>query len=365
MSVGPRDQREAGGGDEGRDRPAGLTVAVTGPTGAVGRAVIRALEQDDRVGRILGMARKPLEVAFLGWRKTTYRRGDVLDRAAVSELVADADVVIHLAYAILGSRRESARVNVTGSRNVFETALLAGQPSRLVFMSSVAAYGYHADNPVPLTEDAEARGSPGHYYSAHKAECEALLAELTAGSRMEAYVLRPCLVAGPDAMPLIRNLQQVPVLDRLPAVGRRLLARLPNLRPLVPDAGVPIQLVHHDDVGTAVRAAALGDGPPGAYNLAAAGEVTMTDLAKVAGAHPVSVPHVLAVASSQLVNALPWVPAEVEWVHVVRYPMLMDTKRAHRDLSWKPRYTAREALESMKGTAFSLSYSANTRGELG
>lgn len=91
----------------------------------------------------------------------------------------------------------------------------------------------------------------------------------------------------------------------------------------------------------------------------------MTDLAKVAGAHPVSVPHVLAVASSQLVNALPWVPAEVEWVHVVRYPMLMDTKRAHRDLSWKPRYTAREALESMKGTAFSLSYSANTRGELG
>jgi UDP-glucose 4-epimerase len=371
VSPGPRDQREADGdrggvgGGGGRGLPADLTVAVTGPTGAVGRAVIRNLEQDDRVGRVVGMARRPLEPAFLGWRKTKYRRGDVLDRDAVSELVADADVVIHLAYAIFGSRRESARVNVAGSRNVFETAVL-GRPSRLVFMSSVAAYGYRPDNPVPLTEDVEARGSPEHYYSAHKAECEALLAELTAGTGMEAYVLRPCLVAGPDAMPLIKHLRLVPVLDRLPAVSKRLTAQLlPRLRPVVPDPGVPIQLVHHDDVGGAVCAAAMGDGPPGAYNLAAAGEVTMTDLAKVVGAYALSVPHAVAVASSQLVNALPWVPAETEWVHVVRYPMLMDTTRARRCLGWEPAYTAREALESMKGTAFGLSYSANMRGELG
>ena len=367
MNTGPRDQREADGdrGGEGRGLPANLTVAVTGPTGAVGRAVIRTLEQDDRVARVLGMARRPLEPAFLGWRKTKYRRGDVLDRDAVSELLADADVVIHLAYAIFGSRRESGRVNVAGSRNVFETALRSGHPSRLVFMSSVAAYGYRADNPVPLIEDVEARGSPEHYYSAHKAESEALLAELTAGTGMEAYVLRPCLVAGPDAMPLIKHLRLAPVSDRLPAMGKRLLARLPGLRPVVLDPGVPIQLVHHDDVGSAVCAAALGDGPPGAYNLAAAGEVTMSDLAKVVGAHAVPVPHALAVASSQLVNALPWVPAEAEWVHVVRYPMLMDTTRARRDLGWEPAYTAREALESMKGTAFGLSYNSNMRGELG
>ncbi len=366
MSPGPRDRQEADGDRGGgrRGLPADLTVAVTGPTGAVGRAVIRNLEQDDRVGRVFGMARRPLEPAFLGWRKTKYRRGDVLDREAVSELVADADVVIHLAYAIFGSRRESARVNVTGSRNVFETAVL-GRPGRLVFMSSVAAYGYRPGNPVPLTEDVEARGSPEHYYSAQKAECEALLAELTAGTGMEAYVLRPCLVAGPDAMPLIRHLRLAPVLDRIPAAGRRLLAKLPRLLPVVTDPGVPIQLVHHDDVGSAVCAAALGDGPPGAYNLAAEGEVTMSDLAKLVGARAVPVPHALAVVSSQLVNALPWVPAEAEWVHVVRYPMLMDTTRARRCLGWEPAYTAREALESMKGTAFGLSYSANMRGELG
>jgi hypothetical protein len=42
---------------------------------------------------------------------------------------------------------------VTGSRTVFEATLAARRPARLVYTSSVAAYGYHPDNPVPLTED--------------------------------------------------------------------------------------------------------------------------------------------------------------------------------------------------------------------
>ena len=48
---------------------------------------------------------------------------------------------------------------------------------RLVYTSSVAAYGFHRDNPQPLTEDVPARGSDSHYYSAQKAEVEALLGE--------------------------------------------------------------------------------------------------------------------------------------------------------------------------------------------
>ncbi len=354
MSVRPGDQPRPGA-DQRRKRrpvqPAEITVAVTGPTGAVGRSVIRALERDARVGRISGMARRPFEPAFLRWRKIRYRCGDVCDRSAVDELVADADVVIHLAYAILGSRGESARANLTGSRNVFEAAAVARRPGRLVFMSSVAAYGYYADNPVPLTEDVQARGSPEHYYSAHKAASEVLLAEVTAGSGLDVYVLRPCIVVGPDTMPLVRSLQLDRVLDRLPAVARQLGALLPALRPVLPDPGVLVQLVHHDDVGTATCAAAMGDGPPGAYNLAAAGEVTITELARTVGAYAVPVPHVLAVAASQLISALPWVPAEAEWVHAARQPMLMDTTRARQELAWKPRYTAREALISMAEAA--------------
>ena len=351
MSARPGDQAAASAarsrGRRHSQPSAGLTVAVTGPTGAVGKSVIKALERDDRVGAILGMARRPFEPAFLGWRKTSYRCGDVLDRDAVDGLVTGADAVIHLAYAIVGSRSESARVNVTGSRNVFESAVAADRPSRLVFMSSVAAYGYHADNPVPLTEDIPARGSPEHYYSAHKAACEALLAAVTAGSGMDVYVLRPCIVAGPDSVSMISNLEPGQFLDWLPAAVRQVVAQLPGFRLVVPDPGMPVQLVHHDDVADAVCVTATGAGPPGTYNLAAEGEITVTDLVRAVGGYAVPVPHALAVAASRLVSALPWVPAEAEWVHAARQPMLMDTTRARRDLGWTPRYTARQALTAM------------------
>src|ERR1039458_10124105 len=161
---------------------AGLTVAVTGPTGEIGQAVGAALERSREVGRVLGMARRPFDPAQRGWKKVSYRRGDVLDRGAVAGLVKDADVVVHLAFMIMGGPRETSAVNLDGSRNVFQAAVSAGA-RRLVYTSSVAAYGFHGDNPQPLTEDVPARGSAGHYYSAQKAQVEALLSEtLDAGS---------------------------------------------------------------------------------------------------------------------------------------------------------------------------------------
>jgi len=159
--------------------PEPLTVAVTGPTGEIGASAVDALERDPKVGRILGMARRPFDPAGRGWRKVEYRQGDILDAEAVRSFVEDADVVVHLAYLIMGSREESRHINLAGTRNVFEATVAAARPSRLVYTSSVAAYGYHADNPVPLTEDVPARGSAEHYYSEQKAECELLLAETT------------------------------------------------------------------------------------------------------------------------------------------------------------------------------------------
>ena len=106
------------------------------------------------------MARRPFDPGELGLRKTEYRQGDVLDRAAVDALVADADVVVHLAFIIMGGREESRRINLEGSRNVFAAAAASARVQRLVYTSSVAAYGFHADNPQPLTEDVPPRGSP-------------------------------------------------------------------------------------------------------------------------------------------------------------------------------------------------------------
>ena len=70
-----------------KSTPKGLTVAITGPTGEMGRAVVSALERSREVAAIIGMARRPFDPRTHGWKKVAYRRGDVLDRRAVAETI--------------------------------------------------------------------------------------------------------------------------------------------------------------------------------------------------------------------------------------------------------------------------------------
>ena len=128
---------------------------------------------------------------------------------------------------------------------------------------------------------------------------------------------------------------------------RTALARVPGLRMVVPDPGSELQLVHHDDVATAITAAALGRGEPGAYNLAADGTVTFGDVASALGARAVPVPRSAAVLASNVVARLPWVPSMAEWIHVARTPVLMDTTRAEQLLGWQPAHTSAETLREM------------------
>lgn len=319
----------------------GLTVAVTGPTGEIGISAVTALERDPAVSKIIGMARRPFDPLTRGWVKTAYQQGDILDRAAVEALVAQADVVVHLAFIIMGSREESERINLQGTRNVFEATVAARRPRRLVYTSSVAAYGYHADNPVPLTEDVPARGSSEHYYSAQKAACEALLADVTKGSSLEVFVLRPCIVAGPEAHALAGALQ------KLPAPLRALAKAVPIFRPMIPDPGFPLQLVHHDDVATAIALAATAPAPPGVYNIAGKGEISVSDVAQALGARPIRVPAAAASAASAAVSRLPFVPSLLEWLHVARTSVVMDTTKAERELGWHPTYSSAETLAAL------------------
>jgi UDP-glucose 4-epimerase len=323
-----------------------LTVAVTGPTGEIGKAVVAALERSREIGRILGMARRPFDPRASGWKKVSYRRGDVLDRDAVEALVAEADVVVHLAFMIMGAADASNAVNLTGSRNVFEATVAAGA-KRLVYASSVAAYGFHRENPQPLTEKVPARGTDGHYYSAQKAAVETLLADTLAGSATAGYVFRPCIVAGPQAPLLIDSLPYTQISGRLPGPVLSLLEGVPILKPVLPDPGIPFQLVHHDDVARAMRAATLGRGAPGVYNLAGPGQLTVKQLADELGWYSIPVPELAVGAAAEMIAHLGFLPAQAQWIAALREPVIMSTSKARRELRWRP---AHDALQTLRET---------------
>src|SRR5215218_7572586 len=231
-----------------------LTVAVTGPTGDLGIAIVNALERSRAVGSIVGMARRPFDAGERGWRNTEYRRGDVTDAGSVRSLAKGADVVVHLAFAILEASDATRELNVEGSRRVFEEAAKAGA-KRICYASSVAAYGFHDDNPDWLTEDIPPRGSPEHPYSHQKAEVERMLGEvLLRHPGTVAYAFRPCVVAGPEARTMLEEIPYYRLEEAMPDAVARLLGSLPVLKPVIPDPGIRFQLVHEDDVASAFAA---------------------------------------------------------------------------------------------------------------
>lgn len=322
-----------------------LTVAVTGPTGTFGAGLIPILEADDRVKRIIGIARSPFDPASRGWTKLEYRQGDVRDPAALQHAFEAVDVVVHLAFLIVGGRRDTARaINVAGTLNAFRAAAAAGA-KRFVYSSSVAVYGFHRDNPVGMTEDHPIRPAARWAYSQEKAEIEQLLQhEAAAHPEMAVYVLRAPAVLGPNAvggkkiLPDFMNSATRPIRDWV----RRSRVRLP-----LPVPDIPVQLIHESDVGSALRQCVVAAGPPGTYNIAADDTPTMVEIVEAFGLRPVALPARPAHAVAGALSRLP-LPVAGQWIELLSHPAVMDTTKVRSELDWHPEYTGLDAVRAVR-----------------
>ena len=195
-----------------------------------------------------------------------------------------------------------------------------------------------------------ARGSPEHPYSRQKAEVEqALAATLLNRRRTIAYVFRPCIVAGPEARTMLKEIPYFRLGEAMPDVVLRLLGSVPALKPVIPDPGARFQLVHSEDVARAFVAGVRGVGEPGPYNLAARRNADL--LAPRGRARLVlgADPKVAVEATADIAARLPLVPESVGWLHSVRKPVLMKTDRAKKQLKWRPQNTARRRSTKWSG----------------
>jgi nucleoside-diphosphate-sugar epimerase len=321
----------------------GLTVAVTGPTGTFGSALIPLLQADDSVERIIGIARRPFDPAERGWTKMEYRRGDVREPDVLREAFAGADVVVHLAFLIISGSKDTTRaINVEGTLNAFRAAADAGA-RRFVYASSIAAYGFHRDNPVGIPEDWPTRPAERLFYAREKAELESLLDEAAQQHpEMAMYVLRPPIVLGPDAVG--GKAQLSPGLVQVLQLVHSGIRRLGVVPAVVPD--LPVQLIHQDDVAEALRLCVVAAGPPGAYNIAADEVVSGADVLRELGLLPLAVPGRPVAAIARAISALPFLPSSVQWVEALSHPAIMDTTKARVELGWSPRHSAIESLRA-------------------
>jgi UDP-glucose 4-epimerase len=310
-----------------------MRVVVTGATGNVGTAVLRALDTESRVHEIVAVARRA-PGRRLG--RADFVSADVTtDR--LEPIFTGADVVIHLAWLIQPGRDETVTraVNVEGSRRVFGAAAAAGVPS-LVYASSVGAYSVGPKDRL-VDESWPTEGISTSFYSRHKAMVERELDRLAAAHpRMRLVRVRPGLIFQRSAATEIRRLFAGPLLPTT-----LLRSRLAPFSPAVPR--LRFQAVHADDVADAYRRAALAD-VSGPFNIAADPVIGTAELSRLLDARPVRVPAGVLRAGAAATFWLRLQPAEPGWVDMALGVPLMSTERAREELHWSPQHSSLEAI---------------------
>lgn len=313
-----------------------MKVVVTGATGNVGTSTVQALSESQEIDEIVGLARREPT-----WTppKTSWVEANVLT-ADLGAIFAGADAVVHLAWAIQPSRDAVTleRINVEGSRRVFEAAAAAGVP-KLVHASSVGVYS-RGSKDREVDEDWPTEGTRTSFYSRHKVAVERELDRFEADNPETRVVrLRPALIFKDEAATEIRRLFVGPFLPSF-LLRRGLLPALPRVERL------RFQAVHSEDVGRAYLRAVLAD-VDGAFNIAAEPPLSPEEMAERIGVRSFPVPARVVRRLADLSWRMRLQPTPPGWLDMALNVPLMSSGRAREELGWEPRHGGVETLEEL------------------
>lgn len=305
-------------------------VLVTGAAGFVGRRVIELLAAE--AGRFDAIIAADIRETPVGERLpgVAYSVLDVRDGAAVSAAIAErVHTVVHLA-AIVSPGGPKARamefeVDVLGTENVLNACLAHGV-RQLVVTSSGAAYGYHADNPVPLSEGDALRGNPEFAYADHKRQVEEMLARARiAHPALKQLIFRPGTILGARAANQITAIFERPFI--LGVMG----------------SDTPFVLIWDEDVARAIVKGVVEE-REGIYNLTSDDALPLAEIARMLGKPFVPLPASFIKSVLWGLQRLGLSHAGPEQVNFLRYRPVLSNARLKRDFGYDPGTTSREVF---------------------
>lgn len=307
-----------------------MRVAVTGGGGFLGSSVVAGLAAAGHEVTSLDV-REPAEQPTT-W---TARLLDVTDGAAVDRVLGEVrpEVVVHLASIVTpgkdSSRELEHAVDVEGTRHVL-AACLAHGVRRIVVSSSGAAYGYHADNPVPLREDDPLRGNEEFAYSHHKRLVEEQLAALRVEHpELEQVVLRIGTILGKRVDNQITALFQRPRLLRIAG------------------SDSPFVFIWDTDVVAIIERAVTGEAT-GAFNVAGDGAMTVPEIAAALGKPVLTIPEPLLRLALALGKRLGLTAYGPEQTRFLQYRPVLDNTRLRTVFGYVPKRSSAEAFEAWR-----------------
>lgn len=307
-------------------------VLVTGGTGFVGSAVVRALL--GRGERVRCLVRASSLRANLDSLDVEIAQGDLRDSVAVAGALKDCRGLYHVAadYRLWATDPEEiVRANLDGTRTIMEAALAAGTP-RIVYTSSVATLKPgSAEAPTDETQPLSAYTAIGAYKRS-KVVAERLVERMVAERALPAVIVNPSTPIGP------RDIKPTPT-------GRVILEAARGRMPAFVETGM--NLVHVDDVA-AGHLLAFDKGAVGERYILGGENVSLrqmlADIAALVGRKPptISLPrgplYPLAFAAEAVARVTKKEPfLNVDALRMSEHTMFFASDKARAALGYQPR----------------------------
>jgi UDP-glucose 4-epimerase len=306
-------------------------VLVTGAAGYLGSQLVAALAAGARPPAVLvamDVREVPREGRLPG---VAYETADIRapDLAAMLERHA-IDTVVHLASIVTPGKNSNREfeysVDVLGTENLLKACVAAGV-GKIIVSSSGAAYGYHADNPAWITEDAPVRGNQEFAYSWHKRLVEEMLADYRVRQpQLRQVVFRIGTILGETVRNQITDLFEQP----------RLI--------VIRGSDSPFVFIWDQDVVGCMLEAVYSD-KAGVYNVAGDGALGLREIAARLGKRCVVLPAWLLQAALALLKPLGLTQYGPEQVNFLRYRPVLDNRRLKQVFGYVPQKTSAEVFE--------------------
>lgn len=296
-----------------------MRVLITGAAGMIGRKLVARLLDDGmlrgaRISRLdLHDIVTPEANASAGVVINTHT-GDLAAPGAAAALVASKpDVIFHLAGVVSGEAEANFdlgyRVNLDGTRALFDAVRMADYNPRLVFTSSIAVFG--APFPDIISDDFHA--TPLTSYGTQKLMGEALLCDYSRRGLFDGVAIRLPTICVRPGKPNKAASGFFSGIIREPLKGEP--AMLPVPRSVVHTHASP-----RSAVGFLIRAAEIDGaavGPRRALNMPGVG-VSVAEQIEALGR----------VAGSEAVALIREEPDEAVWAIVKNWPTRFEARRA-------------------------------------
>jgi dihydroflavonol-4-reductase len=327
-----------------------MTTLITGASGFVGSAVLRALlAAGHSVRAIVRPQSNPRNLHGLD---VEIHMGDLLDPDARRKALRGCRYLFHVAadYRLWAPDPGIIyRNNVDATRELCTDALAAGV-ERIVYTSSVATLGIPHDG-MPADENTRASLADLHgHYKRSKYLAEQAVLELIKTRKLPAIIVNPSTPVGP------RDVRPTPT-------GRIILDTLCGRMPAYVDTG--LNIAHVDDIATG-HLLAFEKGAIGERYVLGGDNITLKQILDIITAHaglrPVRhrLPYAMALAYAGISELLARLAgteprATLAAVRMARYPMYFSSAKAERELGYRHRPAAdalRDAIDWFRANGY-------------